>query len=540
MQQSRCAECHLDANNHVKRFDDWINLERPEHSRILRAPLAEDAGGVTLCRNRKFNQSFSRLGLMFQSGYEHAVKNLDQFPTQQWVSWEKSFEGEPVVSFVSTDDPVYQKMLAIIEEARTRQLLNPRVDMPYANEIGDGIIAGRSRQIIPQPLPDPLPHIDITVDDDGIVRLRWERSQRTIGLIAEIQRDGVLIGRTERFEFTDKDAPSGTVCYAVVFVTDPAETCGTCKSGAVLNYNQSVLSPLIADVAQRQRIEDRCPLSMVEPMKSEPVQVSVTVPPPSPPSAPQNLRAVSLPGVVRLHWHEDRPGQYHYNIYAGTRKLNAEPIIANSFGITTDILEDTQYTVETVSKIPGGRSTVTGKPLPVRKEPVFVLSADKGKLVSPAVFDGNELDLSKGGYFVVEPNDEFNIKETFSFECSVKLDEPGGIPVVVSNGLWNSAGWFLQYFSGHWRFHVGGVDCDGGSPKIGEWMHVVGTYDGEKLRLYENGTLVAERDAIVNKTPWTRNLIIGQYSGQIAPDFQVKGRIKNVRIWQRVLSGTSL
>jgi hypothetical protein len=290
-----------------------------------------------------------------------------------------------------------------------------------------------------------------------------------------------------------------------------------------------------------QRIEDRCPLSMVEPMKSRPVSTAIVVPPPQPPPAPKNLRASSLPGVVRLHWNEDRPGQYRYNIYVAhpgqlSRKFNAEPMTACSFSIATEVLDDAEYTVETVSKLVGGRSTVIGKPLPVRKEPVFILSADKGKLVSPAVFDGNELDLSKGGYFVVEPNDEFNVKGLFSLECSVKLDESDGIPVVVSNGLWNNAGWFLQYFNSRWRFHVGGVDCDGGQPKIGEWMHIVGTYDGEKLRLYENGKLVAEQSGVVSKTPWTRNLVIGQYSGQIASDFQVKGRIKDVRIWHRVIA----
>ena len=585
MKRSSCAECHLDTDGNVKRFDDWINLEYPERSRVLRAPLAEDAGGAALCRGRKFNQSFSRIGLMFQSGYEHAVRNLDAFPTQQWVSWEESTEGEPVVSFASTDDPTYQKMLEIIEEARTRQLVKPRVDMPYANEIGDGIIAGRSRQIIPQPLPEVLPEVEISVDNDGIVRLRWERSQRTIGLIAEVHRLGqtnvpspvggglgwgkigedansphpnplpegegvnnapsirgdwlsekTLIGRTERAEFVDKDSPPGTNHYALVFVTDPAETCGTCKSGAVLNFNQSVLPSIVSSGAlsmpQQSRIEDRCPLSMVEPMKSVPVKVMITVPAPTAPSAPQNLRAVSRPGVIHLRWNEDRPGQYRYNVYAGTQKLTAEPVFSGSYDIVSEVLEDVEYTVEAVSKLVGGRSTVTGRPLPVRKEPVFVFAPDKGKLVAPASFDGNELDLSKGGHFVVEPNDEYNVKDAFSFECTVKFDEPGNMPIVISNGLWNTSGWFLQRLGGVWRFHVGGIDCDGGGVKIGEWLHIVGTYDGEKLQLYENDRLIAEKHVVVGKNLWEGNLIIGQY-GPMTPDFQFKGRIKGVRIWQR-------
>jgi hypothetical protein len=305
-----------------------------------------------------------------------------------------------------------------------------------------------------------------------------------------------------------------------------------------LNHNQSVL-PLLASTGavsmpQQNRIEDRCPLSMVEPMKSNPIYFAIEVPAPTAPPAPQGLRTTSRPGAVQLRWNEDRPGQYRYNVYAGERKLTAEPIVAGAYNVITNVLEDAEYTVETVSKLVGGRSTVIGQPLPERKEPVFDLSATKGNLVSPATFDENELDLSKGGYFAADPNDEWNVKEAFSFECSVKFDEPGVMPIVVSHGMWNSAGWFLQRFNNGWRFHVGGVDCDGGSAKVGEWLHMVGTYDGEVLRLYENGRLVAEKPAVVNPAPWSGNLIIGQY-GPLTPDFQVKGRIKDVRIWQRVI-----
>jgi hypothetical protein len=272
---------------------------------------------------------------------------------------------------------------------------------------------------------------------------------------------------------------------------------------------------------------------MVEPMRSEPVRVSIAVPPPKTPPAPVNLRAVGRPGAVELRWDEARPGQYRYNVYAGGQKLNAEPIVAQSFEIKTDVEETCQYIVESVSKIAGGRSSVACKPLPPRTGPVFELAPDSGQLVAPAIFEGNELDLSKGGHFVVEPNDEFNTTDTFRFECSVKFDELQGSPVVVSHGLWNRSGWFLQVFNGRWRFHVDGVDCDAGSPKTGEWLHIVGTSDGLMIRLYENGNLLVQRPAPANRNPWLQNLVIGQYSGGVAPGFQVKGRIKDVRIGQR-------
>ena len=59
--------------------------------------------------------------------------------------------------------------------------------------------------------------------------------------------------------------------------------------------------------------------------------------------------------------------------------------------------------------------------------------------------------------------------------------------------------------------------------------------NGGMLGFCKNGNLVAERAAAVSRNPWTRNLVIGQYSGQIAPEFQVKGRIKDVRIWHRIV-----
>jgi hypothetical protein len=276
MKANRCVECHADEKGEIRRFDNWINLERPEMSLILRAPLKSEAGyGLALCRDRKVDQGFSRRGQTFKAGYAHQVLSLDKFPTQKWVRWEESQEGEPVVTFASTNDSVYQLMLTRITEARKQQLANPRIDMPGA---ADAAVAGRSRQIIPQPLPETMPTLQIESIKPNTVRLSWERSNRTIGLITEVHRgtepnftpkSETLLDKTERFEFLDKAAPSGAVYYAIVFVSDPAVTCGTCKSGAVLDYNNS--SPAVVSVVPTvKRIEDRCPLSMVKPMRSEP------------------------------------------------------------------------------------------------------------------------------------------------------------------------------------------------------------------------------------------------------------------------------
>lgn len=282
MKEAGCARCHADAKGEIKRFDQWINLDTPELSRVLRAPLpasdaAEGGYGLALCRERPVDQSFSRKGLIYGFGYAHAVKELDSFPTQAWPkAWPP--EGKPVTTFASPADPHYRKMLGLIRDARAAQLAAPRVDMPGADAVGEGVIEGRSRQILPQPLPEPLPAVAATRDGNGLVRLSWESSARMIGLIAEVHRGGsasfatgeaTRIGRTERSVFCDTNPPPGTAHYAVVFVSDPAETCGTCKSGAVLGAQHDAGQAGV--LALRG---ERCPLSSFEPLRSAPARAS--------------------------------------------------------------------------------------------------------------------------------------------------------------------------------------------------------------------------------------------------------------------------
>ena len=130
---------------------------------------------------------------------------------------------------------------------------------------------------------------------------------------------------------------------------------------------------------------------------------------------------------------------------------------------------------------------------------------------------------------------EFELGQPLSVECWVWLDGRSEMPVVVSCGQWNQAGWFLQKLGNAWRWHVGGVDCDGGQPATGRWMHLVGTYDGRMLRLFQDGAQVAAKAGQVNAAIWPGELYVGQYSGAPGPDFQVHGRIQGVKIYHRPL-----
>jgi hypothetical protein len=185
----------------------------------------------------------------------------------------------------------------------------------------------------------------------------------------------------------------------------------------------------------------------------------------------------------------------------------------------------------------------------ITKEPVFAaaLAEDTraallggetqvGKTHGAARIDNGRLDLTKGGHVTFAHRGEFELGQPLSVECWVWLDQVERMPVVVSCGHWNHAGWFLQKLGNAWRWHVGGVDCDGGQPATGRWIHLAGTYDGRTLRLFQDGAQVAEKAGQVNAAIWPGALHVGQYSGAPGPDFQVHGRLQGVKLYHRPLA----
>ena len=558
MKEAGCVQCHADDKGNIKRFDQWVNLERPEMSRILRAPLPasttdEGGYGLALCRDRKVDQGFSSKGVIYGFGYAHQVKNLEDFPTQKWPTlWPP--EGDPVTPFKSKDDPSYQRMLAIIREGRIEQLSRPRIDMPGADIVGEGIREGRSRQILPMALPDELPVVSARVDENGFVRVGWEHSCRTIGLVAEIHRstkkdfmpaDITRIGTTERDEFCDKTAPAGKLYYAAIFVSDPAATCGTCKSGAVLDYKHT--KPEVKGMGQGER----CPLSTFEPIRSAPVFTeAVSVPEFLPALKVANIDATPARGSVQLCWQAvGTPGLTTYDIYGRrdgeteARKINTEPQRMNSFAVTGfhkggkaayTVLAHAPRSMPTDLKSAGW---VEAEPLPVRMDPVFAMaaSADKLQLHNGAELKEGVLTLKKG-YASMQTMPDLVPDAPFSFAMDILFDEPGQMPVVLSFGQYNGDGWFLQRFGGKWRFHLSKTSCDGGSVPVGKWLSVVGVYDGEKARLYQDGELVAETAIPAAPAPSTPPVLIGQYNSTNDKAYQFTGKIKNFKLYERVIA----
>ncbi len=518
MQRAGCLECH-GQNGQPSYFEnDWVNLENPQWSRILRAPLATGGAGLGLawCRDRQVTADRQRVHLL-RNGYAHAVQPPDAFTRHELVQPDRS--GQPVVRFASTADPHYQAMLAIIHEAREAALAVPRVDMP-----GAVILPGSCRLLLPPELPESQLQLTARVDLEGAVSLQWDNSAQWLGLEFELHRGDApgfelnsetLVARTPLSFHVDWEAPAGPQHYAVRAVS-------AMQVGAV-------------------------------------TYASIDVPLPGPPAPPLDLRVVANAGAVRLKWHAPPGHVAGYHVYRATTgaesfaRLTQQPLLQAAY---TDFQVETgmqyRYVVRSLSR----RNVESEPSAPVEAaphlivEPVFdapLLQNLQANLYpgqsttgqphgQATLVDGAALDLSQGGHVTFAHDTRFELAQPFTISCRVKLDAPGTMPVVVSCGAWGQAGWFLQVLGGRWRWYVAGINCDGGTPPTGSWLHVVATFDGENARLFENGRLVAQQPGACNTSVWPGEMFVGQYSGQPAPEYQVHGQVKDLKIYHRILS----
>ncbi|MBA4150523.1 MAG: PD40 domain-containing protein [Verrucomicrobia bacterium] len=503
MQQANCTSCHA-----PKVGNDWMNLQQPELSRILRAPLAEtNELGLGLCRDRKARDV---LPLVVS-----AHQPPDVFNVKRVLPPDSS--GEKVVSFESVADENYEAMFRVIREARTESLANPRVDMPSAPAI-----AGMIRRIEPMMIPAKLPALIAQTESDGLITLNWERSAETIGLTFEIHRSTksnfkpsikTKLLETGLFHFTDTTAEPGLQHYALVLLAD----------------------------------SDRSP----------PSRNSIVVPPIESLASPEGLKVTAEQGANIVAWNEPKDGHLRFNIYRSPggsnafAKVNSEPFLSNSYTDEEIEPETTyDYRVTTMSR----RSIETeASPIlsivtrPEKDDPVFVarflqdanaILDDKqvaGQLNGKAVLRDNALDLREGGNVTFTSTAAFEIRPRFSVECWVRLERTEKTPVLLSYGRWKESGWFLQKFQTGWRWHVAGIDCDGGKAVADEWTHLLATYDGRATKLFQNGRLVASVEGAASRTPWSRHLYVGQYGASRSQEFQVTGQIKDVKIYHRAI-----
>ena len=134
-----------------------------------------------------------------------------------------------------------------------------------------------------------------------------------------------------------------------------------------------------------------------------------------------------------------------------------------------------------------------------------------------------------------------------SAEAWVQVDKPhrwGGIIGAIQDNGDYERGWILGFTDSKFSFAVAGAEANQRLTYLAgktafeprTWYHVVGTYDGQEIRIYVNGSL--ERTSSVQKGdinyPPQAFYEIGAYHDK-NEYYRMSGRISEVRVYQRVL-----
>ena len=116
-----------------------------------------------------------------------------------------------------------------------------------------------------------------------------------------------------------------------------------------------------------------------------------------------------------------------------------------------------------------------------------------------------------------------------------------GIVEYCQDNSSDESGWYFCTYNGHveWNVSVNGSLCSLLCyPPTSTWTHLVGTYDGQHVRLYMNGAEVGSGVAAAGSIDWTftpLELNIGRYYDD-NEDVPFDGRIDDVRIYNYALS----
>ena len=121
-----------------------FNLSRPEKSLILLAPLATDAGGYNICKQRNDDGTF----------------------------------GRTVAVFADANDPDYQKILALCQEGKRHLEQIKRFDMPGFRPAKTYIREMKRYGLLPRDLPENA-LIDVYAADRAYWRSLWWQPEIT-------------------------------------------------------------------------------------------------------------------------------------------------------------------------------------------------------------------------------------------------------------------------------------------------------------------------------------------------------------------------
>lgn len=139
---------------------------------------------------------------------------------------------------------------------------------------------------------------------------------------------------------------------------------------------------------------------------------------------------------------------------------------------------------------------------------------DKGYNAMAAKMDGSNIIYFK-------PNEKMNSQNEITLTAWIKPEKMQG--AIIAHGMTSFTGYMLDLRGDKIHFYLSGVgELEAQYINTNVWMHIAAIYDGQKMKIYINGMVVAEQKAMGRIYEFTGQLRIGQ---------GYEGLIQSVGIW---------
>jgi hypothetical protein len=174
-------------------------------------------------------------------------------------------------------------------------------------------------------------------------------------------------------------------------------------------------------------------------------------------------------------------------------------------------------------------------------------NTNNGTLTNGAAFKdnayGNYIDFDgSNDYISIPDNANLRASTSMTVEIWYKADSipsssfgEGIFSKKVASGAQDD--WILGFWGSSYQFSIDSSNnLQAGAPQVGYWNHVVGTYDGTAMKLYENGLLIGTNSTTATPVTTTSAVSIGRWYSNISNNYMFDGQVGQARFYNAALT----